>query len=166
MRLRVFCQILSVIASPESLVGQTQTAVSPLSSANHSVLEPTPAAFLVSTIAGAGLPATWMIGTSAVVWWTGQVAADAAGNIYFADSLLNLVFRMDLTGGITHCGNRLGRFLRGRRTGFERPIAASQRSGRGQCWKCIHQRPMELPCPAGLSRRNYHHRSWNRHLLF
>jgi sugar lactone lactonase YvrE len=57
--------------------------------------------FLISTIAGAGMPATAMPATAMVLPAPGAVATDAAGNVYFTDQQLNAVFRMDLSGTAT-----------------------------------------------------------------
>ena len=61
----------------------------------------TPGPYLISTIAGTPFPSTPIPGTSAVLRAPAGMAVDTAGNVYFSDQFMNMVFRVDVSGNMT-----------------------------------------------------------------
>ena len=57
--------------------------------------------YLISTLAGGGMPATAAAGTSLSIPVSYGIAADSSGNIYFSSPGLNAVFKADPTGLVT-----------------------------------------------------------------
>jgi uncharacterized repeat protein (TIGR01451 family) len=60
-----------------------------------------PASYLISTIAGRGLPPTPLPGASALFPQPSPGAVDQFGNLYFSDALLNAVFMLSPGGVVT-----------------------------------------------------------------
>jgi sugar lactone lactonase YvrE len=62
---------------------------------------PAPGPYLFSTLAGVSLPATSIPAKSAQFPQPNAVATDRSGNVYFSDSQLHAVFRLDTSGALT-----------------------------------------------------------------
>ena len=57
--------------------------------------------YVISTIAGGGLPSTSSAGVSVSIGSPGGVAVDPAGNVYFTVTNLNCAFKLDRNGTLT-----------------------------------------------------------------
>src|ERR1035441_10311561 len=88
--------------SPSDSVAATQSVSHGVNSAPkrpRAGAAPVSGPFLISTIAGLGMPPTSMPGTSAAIGFPGAVTMDSAGNLYYTS--LGAVFRLDPLGAVT-----------------------------------------------------------------
>jgi hypothetical protein len=60
----------------------------------------TPGPYLISTVAGTLYPPTSLPATSTVLQEATDIAVDHAGNVYFTDEFLNIIYRVDSSGNM------------------------------------------------------------------